>query len=140
MGICLQELKEKVNWPARRDAVAAFNASSLWRKRGLSLVPCMYPLWCGMRSAMVQVYADGSVRVAHSGVEIGQGLSIKVLQTAAYELSQVSIVLHALCDTRRGAKRSTCTMMGIDSPASTTSAVSPRYAAVIRAIVRAIVR
>jgi hypothetical protein len=42
-----------------------------------------------MRAQCRQVYGDGSVRVAHPGVEIGQGLSVKVLQTAAYALSQV---------------------------------------------------
>jgi hypothetical protein len=36
-----------------------------------------------------QIYGDGSVRVAYPGSEMGQGLSVKVLQTAAYALSQV---------------------------------------------------
>ncbi len=44
-----------------------------------------------LRLCALQVYADGSVRVAHGGVEIGQGLGVKVLQTAAYALSQVSL-------------------------------------------------
>jgi hypothetical protein len=42
------------------------------------------------KAALVHIQADGSVRVAYPGTEVGQGISIKVLQTACYELSKVS--------------------------------------------------
>jgi hypothetical protein len=86
----LQELKEKGNYEQRRKAVEAFNASHAWRKRGLCLMPCTYHLTVSARSAIVHVFRDGSVTIIAPGSEMGQGLQVKVLQTAAYELSKVS--------------------------------------------------
>ncbi len=40
--------------------------------------------------ASVQVFRDGSATIVAPGVEMGQGLHVKVLQTAAYELAKVS--------------------------------------------------
>ena len=52
-----------------------------WRKRGLSVVPVRWGVdWRGGKySSLVSVYhADGSVAVAHGGVEVGQGVNTKV--------------------------------------------------------------
>ena len=40
-------------------------------------------------SRHTQVYKDGSVRVHHGGVEIGQGIHTKVVQAAAFALGQL---------------------------------------------------
>jgi xanthine dehydrogenase/oxidase len=53
----------------------------MWRKRGISLVPCKYainyfplPIYCH-----ISVYeGDGTVSVATGGIEMGQGLNTKV--------------------------------------------------------------
>ncbi|WIA12062.1 hypothetical protein OEZ85_012139 [Tetradesmus obliquus] len=73
----------------RRPAVAAFNASSRLRKRGLAMVPIRYQLFHFARAARVQVYADGSVLVSHAGTEMGQGIATKVKQAAAAALGQL---------------------------------------------------
>jgi xanthine dehydrogenase/oxidase len=86
----VQELKEKGNYEQRRKTVQAFNDSHPWRKRGLCLMPCTYHLTVSSRSAIVHVFRDGSVTIVSPGCEMGQGLQIKVLQTAAYELAKVS--------------------------------------------------
>jgi xanthine dehydrogenase molybdopterin-binding subunit B len=53
----------------------------MWRKRGISLVPCKYsinyfplPMYCH-----ISVYeGDGTISVATGGIEMGQGLNTKV--------------------------------------------------------------
>ncbi|GAX76008.1 hypothetical protein CEUSTIGMA_g3451.t1 [Chlamydomonas eustigma] len=84
-----QELKEAVQYDSRVAEVAAYNIASHWRKRGISLVSCKYNMMTSARSALVSVYRDGSIMVMQPGVEMGQGLITKVLQTASFELSQV---------------------------------------------------
>lgn len=70
-------------------AVQKFNAMNRWYKRGLSLVPIKYgfTLPGQMQSAMVQILAeDGTVVLSHSGAEVGQGLTTKVMQCVSYAL------------------------------------------------------
>nr|BAS67018.1 aldehyde oxidase [Penaeus japonicus]BBC28100.1 aldehyde oxidase [Penaeus japonicus] len=75
---------------ARMAAVADFNRSNRWKKRGLSVVP----LWYGFdypslfRYGMqVAIYEhDGTVAVSHGGIEMGQGINTKVAQVVAYTL------------------------------------------------------
>eukprot|EP00200_Dunaliella_tertiolecta_P008210 CAMPEP_0202368174 /NCGR_PEP_ID=MMETSP1127-20130417/342_1 /ASSEMBLY_ACC=CAM_ASM_000462 /TAXON_ID=3047 /ORGANISM="Dunaliella tertiolecta, Strain CCMP1320" /LENGTH=1499 /DNA_ID=CAMNT_0048963543 /DNA_START=12 /DNA_END=4511 /DNA_ORIENTATION=+ len=83
-----EELKASSGFEAKKAAVEAFNAQHQWRKRGLSMIPCSYSLHTSQKSALVHVFSDGSVGVLHPGAEMGQGLAVKVLQTAAYELSK----------------------------------------------------
>ncbi|KAG1670983.1 hypothetical protein FOA52_014372 [Chlamydomonas sp. UWO 241] len=83
-----EELKASSGFEARLAEVAAFNAENRWRKRGLSLVPSKYCLSPATRTAAVTIYPDGTVSIAHPGVEMGQGLITKVHQTAAYCLTQ----------------------------------------------------
>lgn len=74
------------------------NVCTLWPARAplrpWHVCPCplrRYHLNTGQRSALVHMYCDGSVGVVHPGCEMGQGLIVKVLQTAAYELSKVRV-------------------------------------------------
>jgi len=72
----------------RIKAVEEFNASNKWVKRGLSVIPTKYGInftakFMNQGGALVHVYHDGSVLVAHGGTEMGQGLYTKVIQVAA---------------------------------------------------------
>ncbi|MPC17990.1 Xanthine dehydrogenase/oxidase [Portunus trituberculatus] len=74
----------------RKADVEQFNKDNLWKKRGLTVMPMLWPHSVPPVypfSVMVSVNArDGSVSISHGGAEMGQGLNTKVAQVAAYEL------------------------------------------------------
>ncbi|XP_070000799.1 uncharacterized protein [Penaeus vannamei] len=75
---------------ARIAAVAEFNKSNRWKKRGLSVLPLWYAFdypsmfRYGMQVAIYEY--DGTVAVSHGGIEMGQGINTKVAQVVAYTL------------------------------------------------------
>ena len=87
-------------WPAlvrsselaeRRRAIAAWNDASPRIKRGIAITPVKFGIsftasFLNQAGALVLVYRDGSVQVNHSGTEMGQGLSTKILGVAMREL------------------------------------------------------
>jgi xanthine dehydrogenase large subunit len=85
------ELEATSDYRARREAVAAFNATSPVLKRGLALTPVKFGISFNVKhfnqaGALVHVYTDGSILVNHGGTEMGQGLNTKVAQVVAHEL------------------------------------------------------
>merc|ERR1719204_410646 len=85
----LARLKDSSQFELRKRHVEDFNKRNLWRKRGISLVPLQYPHnQFGTRYTVnISVYHDdGSVAVAHGGIEMGQGMNTKVAQVVAREL------------------------------------------------------
>ncbi|KAG0710872.1 Xanthine dehydrogenase [Chionoecetes opilio] len=74
----------------RKADVAQSNLDNRWKKRGLSVMPMLWPYSVPPVypfSVMVAVNArDGSVSISHGGAEMGQGINTKVAQVAAYEL------------------------------------------------------
>jgi len=72
-------------------SVEAFNASHVYKKRGIAMVPIVSTM--GFESefmmkggAFVQIFGDGSVTVAHGGLEMGQGIHTKMQMIAAQTL------------------------------------------------------
>ncbi|KAG0562492.1 hypothetical protein KC19_9G150900 [Ceratodon purpureus] len=82
-------LKASMNWVDREREVQQFNEKSTWMKRGLAMIPIIYCNMAGSKSAMVSIFADGSIVLETPGVEIGQGLHTKVRQAAAFALSKL---------------------------------------------------
>ncbi|KAG1664511.1 hypothetical protein FOA52_007775 [Chlamydomonas sp. UWO 241] len=88
---CWDTVYASSEFDKRFAAVAEFNASSRWRKRGLAIVPTKFgisftALFMNQAGALVHVYLDGSVLVTHGGVEMGQGLHTKMCQVVAQAL------------------------------------------------------
>ncbi|MCJ1314488.1 hypothetical protein MMC25_008170 [Agyrium rufum] len=75
----------------RKEKVEAFNKEHKWKKRGMAIVPTKFgisftALWLNQAGALVHIYHDGSVLVAHGGTEMGQGLHTKMTMIAAEAL------------------------------------------------------
>jgi xanthine dehydrogenase/oxidase len=74
---------QSVNYYERKREIDAFNNENRWIKRGIATVPIKYPIeYFGTLHAFVAIYQrDGSVSASVGGIEMGQGLNTKVLQT-----------------------------------------------------------
>lgn len=86
-----QQVQDECSYAARREAVAKYNAEHKWKKRGLALIPTKFgisftALFLNQAGALVHIYHDGSVLVAHGGTEMGQGLHTKMTMIAAEAL------------------------------------------------------
>ncbi|KAI0182030.1 xanthine dehydrogenase [Hypoxylon sp. FL1284] len=86
-----KQVQEESDYAARRQAVEKFNTEHKWRKRGLALIPTKFgiafgALWNNQAGALVHIYHDGSVLIAHGGTEMGQGLHTKMIAIAAQAL------------------------------------------------------
>ncbi|RDW62873.1 putative xanthine dehydrogenase [Coleophoma crateriformis] len=86
-----QQVQDEMNYAERRAEVARFNATHRWKKRGLALIPTKFgisftALFLNQAGALVHIYHDGSVLVAHGGTEMGQGLHTKMTMIAAEAL------------------------------------------------------
>ncbi|PLN85211.1 xanthine dehydrogenase [Aspergillus taichungensis] len=87
-----EQVLAESGYSARRAAVEAYNATHRWSKRGLAIVPTKFgisftALFLNQAGALVHIYHDGSVLVAHGGVEMGQGLHTKMTMIAAEALN-----------------------------------------------------
>ncbi|POR34572.1 Xanthine dehydrogenase [Tolypocladium paradoxum] len=87
-----QRVQDESFYADRRVMVNLFNDEYKWRKRGLALIPTKFgisftALFLNQAGALVHIYHDGSILVAHGGTEMGQGLHTKLTQIAAQALS-----------------------------------------------------
>lgn len=75
----LNKLKESSKYLERRQEIEEFNKVNRFKKRGIALMPLLYPLThsLGYYNALVTIkHHDGSVAICHGGIEMGQGLII----------------------------------------------------------------
>ncbi|KAF4123766.1 xanthine dehydrogenase/oxidase [Geosmithia morbida] len=85
------QIQQECDYARRKEKVAEFNAGNKWRRRGMALIPTKFgisftALFMNQAGALVHIYHDGSVLVAHGGVEMGQGLHTKMTMVAAQAL------------------------------------------------------
>ncbi|KAK6438877.1 hypothetical protein LTR95_004923 [Oleoguttula sp. CCFEE 5521] len=86
-----KQVLEESKYAQRRADIATFNKEHKWKKRGLSIIPTKFgisftALFLNQAGALVHIYHDGSVLVAHGGTEMGQGLHTKMTMIAAEAL------------------------------------------------------
>lgn len=86
-----KQVLEESNYAERRLKVDEFNKTHKWNKRGLAIVPTKFgisftALFLNQAGALVHIYHDGSILLAHGGTEMGQGLHTKMCMIAAEAL------------------------------------------------------
>ncbi len=86
-----QAAKDQSGYGDRQEAIAAFNATSPYKKRGLAITPVKFGIsfnkvQYNQAGALVLIYTDGSIQLNHGGTEMGQGLHTKMIQVAAKAL------------------------------------------------------
>ena len=85
------EAQANSNFSERKIAIAQFNQSHRYKKRGLAITPVKFGIsfnktQYNQAGALVLIYTDGSIQLNHGGTEMGQGLHTKMLQVAATTL------------------------------------------------------
>ena len=122
-----KQIVAESDYEGRREAVDRFNQEHKWQKKGLALIPTKFgisftALWLNQAGALVHVYHDGSVLVAHGGTEMGQGLHTKVSMIVA-EALQVPLEAVYISET------ATNTVANTSSTAASASSDLNGYAA-----------
>lgn len=82
-------LMQRSRYSERLDRATSYNNANMWRKRGVSICPVKYGMgWAGYNAGIRLGVrsSDGTVIVAHSGAEIGQGINTKAAQAVAMAL------------------------------------------------------
>ncbi|PKU24489.1 xanthine dehydrogenase molybdopterin binding subunit [Telmatospirillum siberiense] len=100
----LEHLERSADLAERRQAIDAFNAKSPVIRKGLATVPVKFGVsfnnpMLNQAGALVMAYTDGSILVNHGGIEMGQGLYVKVAQVVA-EVFQVPLSTVQVSSTR----------------------------------------
>ena len=78
------------NYIKRRKKIDEFNEENKIFKKGLSITPVKFGIsftttHLNQAGSLVHIYTDGSIHLNHGGIEMGQGLMIKIAQLVARE-------------------------------------------------------
>lgn len=89
--IMWKQVVEETKYFERKRAVEEFNKTHKWQKKGIAIIPTKFgisftALFLNQAGALVHIYHDGSILVAHGGTEMGQGLHTKMTMIAAEAL------------------------------------------------------
>ncbi|XP_073971381.1 uncharacterized protein isoform X1 [Rhodnius prolixus] len=88
LNTLIQNVLVDSDYEASKLAIKQFNKANRWKKKGISVMPVVFPVdFFFSHHAMVSIYSgDGTVTVTHGGVEMGQGVNTKVAQAVSYAL------------------------------------------------------
>lgn len=78
--------QDSSSYNVRLQKIKEFNSGNQFVKRGMSMVPVKFNAsWeAQTQTALVNIYPDGSVGIHQSGLEMGQGLDVKVAQVCMF--------------------------------------------------------
>ena len=71
----IEHLKVSSTYEERMNQIQTFNAQNRWKKRGLSLVPMLYPQssWGGKFYFQLSIFAeDATISISCGAIEMGQ--------------------------------------------------------------------
>ncbi|MBK8455106.1 MAG: xanthine dehydrogenase molybdopterin binding subunit [Thiofilum sp.] len=90
LSTIIEQLEHSSEYWRCRAEVKAFNQTSSYLKKGLSLTPVKFGIsftvqHLNQAGALIHIYTDGSIHLNHGGTEMGQGLNTKVAQVVATE-------------------------------------------------------
>ncbi|XP_050420003.1 xanthine dehydrogenase isoform X2 [Adelges cooleyi] len=98
---CWEEVIKRSKYESKLNEIERFNKKNRWKKRGISAIPTMYGIayaghskFLNQAGVLLHVYLDGSVLLAHGGVEMGQGLHTKMIQVASRGLGIPPGMIH----------------------------------------------
>ncbi len=91
LNIVYEKIVHSSEYLLRKKQVDEFNTVHRDVKRGIALTPVKFGIsfttaFLNQAGALIHIYADGTVQVNHGGIEMGQGLNLKMLQVASAEL------------------------------------------------------
>lgn len=100
----LDQIEKSADLQARRAAIGAFNAKNTVIRKGLATIPVKFGVSfnnvaLNQAGALVMAYTDGSILVNHGGIEMGQGLYVKIAQVVA-EVFQIPLASIRVSSTR----------------------------------------
>lgn len=84
----IETLTRDADYYKRRKEVEKFNKQNRWKKRGLRVALMGWPLTSlnEFHVLLSVFHSDATVSIKHGGIEIGQGINTKIIQTVAYTL------------------------------------------------------
>ncbi len=87
----VESLEVSSDYRRRRASIRAFNKSNPILKKGISLTPVKFGIsftatHLNQAGALLHLYTDGTLHLNHGGIEMGQGLFMKVAQVVSDEL------------------------------------------------------
>ncbi|XP_060062960.1 xanthine dehydrogenase/oxidase-like [Ylistrum balloti] len=88
---CWRDCMTQSKFEERKKAVTLYNSQNKFMKKGIAVMPLKFGVGYPVRhlnqgAALVNIYLDGSITIAHGGVEMGQGLHTKMIQVASRAL------------------------------------------------------
>ena len=122
-----KQTKDAFEFDTKRADIEKWNDEHKWQKKGLAIIPTKFgisftALFLNQAGALVHIYHDGSILVAHGGTEMGQGLHTKICMIVAEALQVPLSDVHI-------SETSTTTVANTSSTAASASSDLNGYAA-----------